>query len=61
IALPKHIIALQAKQALTMVQEFGGLIVKCNFADIKPMEAEGLPFNIKDRNDAENENGLRRQ
>ncbi|MDE9528339.1 hypothetical protein, partial [Xenorhabdus bovienii] len=54
IALPKHIIAIQAKQALAMAQEFGGVIIKCNFANIKPMEADGLPFNIRNKNDTEN-------
>ncbi len=54
IVLPKHIIALQAKQALTMADEFDGLLFPCKFADIKPMEADGLPFNIGDSG-AENE------
>ncbi|MDX7992629.1 hypothetical protein [Xenorhabdus littoralis] len=56
IALPKHIIAIQAKQALAIAQKFRGAVVKCNFADIKPMEADGLPFNIRDKDGTENEN-----
>ncbi|MBD2803069.1 hypothetical protein [Xenorhabdus szentirmaii] len=55
IALPKHIIAIQTKQALAIAQEFGGTIVKCDFARIKPMEVEGLPFNIRNKSDAEYE------
>ncbi|PHH11214.1 hypothetical protein [Morganella morganii] len=35
ILLPKNIVALQAKQALAMAQEFGGIIVPCDFASIK--------------------------
>jgi hypothetical protein len=46
ITLPKNIIAIQAKQALMMAQEFGGIIAPCDFANIKPIEADGLPFNI---------------
>ncbi|QCJ69346.1 hypothetical protein C9446_05375 [Providencia heimbachae] len=46
IALPKQYVSLQAKQALMFAQEFGGKILPCKFADIKPMEADGLPFNI---------------
>lgn len=48
IALPKNIVALQAKQVLMMAQEFGGIIVPCDFASIKPMNADGMPFNIND-------------
>ncbi|MEM7962398.1 hypothetical protein ABM031_09355 [Morganella morganii] len=48
IALPKNIVALQAKQVLAMAQEFGGIIVPCDFASIKPMTADGMPFNIND-------------
>ncbi|SPX94986.1 Uncharacterised protein [Morganella morganii] len=54
IALPKNIVALQAKQALVMAQEFGGKIIPCDFASIKPMDADGMPFNINDSG-AENE------
>ncbi|MBD2786341.1 hypothetical protein ID858_10315 [Xenorhabdus sp. DI] len=57
IALPKHIIALQVKQALAIAQEFGGKLVECDFANIKPMEEViGLPLSIRDKGDAENEN-----
>ncbi|MBX9344788.1 hypothetical protein K5M34_04285 [Morganella morganii] len=48
ILLPKNIVALQAKQALAMAQEFGGIIAPCDFASIKPMTADGIPFNIND-------------
>ncbi|WP_082120825.1 hypothetical protein [Moellerella wisconsensis] len=51
IALPKQYVFLQAKQALMFVQEFGGLIIPCEFTSIKPMEADGLPFNISDSKD----------
>ncbi|EEB44693.1 TPA: hypothetical protein QH450_003798 [Providencia alcalifaciens] len=51
IALPKQYVHLQAKQALMFAQEFGGLIIPCKFTDIKPMEADGLPFNISDSKD----------
>ncbi|MCW2255666.1 hypothetical protein M2263_001757 [Providencia alcalifaciens] len=51
IALPKQYVLLQAKQALMFVQEFGGLIIPCEFTNIKPMEAGGLPFNISDSKD----------
>ena len=54
IVLTKNIVALMAKQALVMTQEFGGKIIPCNFASIKPMDADGMPFNIND-NGAENE------
>lgn len=54
ILLPKNIVALQAKQALAMAQEFGGKIIPCDFASIKPMDADGMPFNINDSG-AENE------
>lgn len=54
IALPKQYASLQAKQALMFAQEFGGIILPCAFADIKPMEADGLPFYIGDSG-AENE------
>ena len=54
ILLPKNIAALQAKQALAMAQEFGGKIIPCDFARIKPMDADGMPFNINDSG-AENE------
>ncbi|HEK0777723.1 TPA: hypothetical protein SMP77_003379 [Proteus mirabilis] len=54
IVFPKHIIALQAKQALTMANEFDGMLFPCKFTNIKPMEADGLPFNIGDSG-AENE------
>ncbi|QTL38747.1 hypothetical protein HGO23_12745 [Xenorhabdus budapestensis] len=55
IVLPKNIIALKAKQALMMAQEFGGGIIPCDFANIKPMEADGLPFNLSSNKDMENE------
>ncbi|WP_340619290.1 hypothetical protein [Xenorhabdus siamensis] len=45
IVLPEHIIAIQAKQALMIAQEFGGLVAPCNFANIEPMKVVGLPFN----------------
>ncbi|MBT0351374.1 hypothetical protein ISO70_01680 [Morganella morganii subsp. morganii] len=48
IALPKNIVALQAKQVLMMAQSFGGIIVPCDFASIKPMKADGMPFDIND-------------
>ena len=48
IALPKQYVSLQAKQTLMFAQEFGGVIIPCKFADIKPMEADGFPFNIND-------------
>ncbi|HDU8654767.1 TPA: hypothetical protein RG711_002297 [Morganella morganii subsp. morganii] len=48
IALPKNIVALQAKQVLMMAQSFGGIIVPCDFANIKPMKADGMPFDIND-------------
>ncbi|HEK0442159.1 TPA: hypothetical protein ACKRHV_003580 [Proteus mirabilis] len=48
IVLPKHIIALQAKQALTMANEFDGMLFPCKFTNIKPMGADGLPFYISD-------------
>lgn len=48
IALPKSIVAITAKQALAMAQEFGGVIVPCDFASIKPMKADGMPFDIND-------------
>ncbi|PHM48388.1 hypothetical protein [Xenorhabdus sp. KK7.4] len=51
LVLPANIIAIQAKQALMMVEEFGGLISPCNFVNIKPMEAAGLPFNISNKDD----------
>ncbi|WP_368877326.1 hypothetical protein [Providencia vermicola] len=51
IALPKQYVSLQAKQALILAQEFGGGIIPCTFAHIKPMEADGLPFNISDSKD----------
>ncbi|HCB2900663.1 TPA: hypothetical protein ACWMH4_000217 [Proteus mirabilis] len=51
IVLPKHIIALQAKQALTMADEFDGMLFPCKFTNIKPMEADGLPFSISDSKD----------
>ncbi|WP_446471119.1 hypothetical protein [Xenorhabdus stockiae] len=54
LVLPANIIAIQAKQALKIVQEFGGLIGPCDFANIEPMEAAGLPFNISNK-DMENE------
>ncbi|MGJ7326253.1 hypothetical protein [Morganella morganii] len=54
IALPKNIVALQAKQVLIMAQSFGGIIVPCDFASIKPMDADGMPFNINNSG-AENE------
>ncbi|MEX0445976.1 hypothetical protein [Xenorhabdus sp. SGI246] len=61
LVLPENIIALQAKQALMIAQEFGGVIVPCNFVNIKPMEVVGLPFNISSNEDMENEDRLRRQ
>lgn len=54
ILLPKDIIALQARQALMMAQEFDGKLFECNFCDIRPMDVEGLPFEISDSG-AENE------
>ena len=48
IVLPKNIVALMAKQALSMTQEFGGKIIPCDFARIKPMKADGMPFDIND-------------
>ncbi|MDC9607414.1 hypothetical protein [Xenorhabdus griffiniae] len=53
LVLPKNIIAIQAQQALMMVKEFGGLIIPCDFANINPMEADGLPFNISNSRDGE--------
>ncbi|MEX9651774.1 hypothetical protein [Providencia sp. PROV212] len=55
IAMPNNIIALQAKQALMMATEFDGRLVKCDFADLQPMKAEGMPFNINYGKDTENE------
>ncbi|MDX4947464.1 hypothetical protein AB6G19_04525 [Providencia manganoxydans] len=46
IALPKQYVLLQTKQALMMATEFEGRLVKCDFADLQPMKAEGMPFNI---------------
>lgn len=46
IVFPAHIIAIQAKQALMMAQEFEGAVLPCKFASIRPMECEGMPFNI---------------
>lgn len=54
IALPKNIVAITARQALTMAQEFGGKLIPCNFASIRAMDADGMPFNINDSG-AENE------
>lgn len=54
IALPRKYVSLQAKQVLMFAQEFGGGIIPCTFTHIKPMEADGLPFNISDSG-AENE------
>ncbi|MEY0663842.1 hypothetical protein AB7281_14510 [Providencia rettgeri] len=51
IALPKQYVSLQAKQVLMFAQEFGGGIIPCTFAHIKPMKADGLPFNISDSKD----------
>ncbi|MGJ3354696.1 hypothetical protein [Providencia sp. Je.9.19] len=51
IALPRQYISLQAKQALMFAQEFGGVIIPCTFTNIKPMEADGLPFDISDSKD----------
>lgn len=48
ILLPKNIVALQAKQVLMIAQEFGGVIVPCDFASIKPMKTDGMPFDIND-------------
>ena len=48
IALPRKYVSLQAKQVLMFAQEFGGVIIPCTFTNIKPMEADGLPFNISD-------------
>ncbi|EPC7542498.1 hypothetical protein ACR2Y1_000523 [Morganella morganii] len=48
IVMPKNIVALMAKQALAMAEEFGGVIVPCDFASIKPMTADGIPFNLND-------------
>lgn len=48
IALPKSIVAITAKQALTMAQKFGGKLIPCDFASIKPMMADGMPFDIND-------------
>ncbi|WP_228005916.1 hypothetical protein [Xenorhabdus sp. BG5] len=46
LVLPKNIIAIQAKQALMIMNEFNGKLFKCDFANIKPVEVDGLPFNI---------------
>ncbi|MGO2306892.1 MAG: hypothetical protein ACTH5W_19560 [Providencia sp.] len=54
IAMPKNIISLLAKQALMMADEFGGKLLPFTLVNIKPMEADGLPFNISDSG-AENE------
>lgn len=54
IAFPRKYVSLQAKQVLMLAQEFGGGIIPCTFTHIKPMEADGLPFNISDSG-AENE------
>lgn len=54
IVLPKSIVAITAKQALTMAQEFGGKLIPCDFANIRPMDADGMPFNIN-YSGAENE------
>lgn len=54
IVLPKNIVAITAKQALAMAQEFGGKLIPCDFASIQPMNADGMPFNITDSG-AENE------
>ncbi|EOA5628544.1 hypothetical protein ACH4RN_000952 [Providencia rettgeri] len=51
IALPRKYVSLQAKQVLMFTQEFGGGIIPCTFTHIKPMEADGLPFNISDSKD----------
>lgn len=51
IALPRQYVSLYAKQALMFAQEFGGGVLPCKFTDIKPMEADGLPFNISDSKD----------
>ena len=60
IVMPKNIIALQAKQALMMATEFEGRLVKCDFADLQPMRAEGMPFNISHGRDTENETNNKR-
>ncbi|MEX9293802.1 hypothetical protein AB7Z57_18755 [Providencia alcalifaciens] len=51
IAFPRKYVSLQAKQVLMLAQEFGGGIIPCTFTQIKPMEADGLPFNISDSKD----------
>lgn len=51
IALPRKYVSLQAKQVLMFAQEFGGGIIPCTFTNIKPMEADGLPFSISDSKD----------
>lgn len=55
IVLPKSIVVITAKQALIMAQEFGGKLIPCDFANIRPMDADGMPFNVSDSG-AENEN-----
>ncbi|OBU11148.1 hypothetical protein [Morganella psychrotolerans] len=46
IALPKEIIAMSAKHALAVCQEFEGELIPCEFANIHPMAGTGMPFNI---------------
>ncbi|MEM8109121.1 hypothetical protein Q4S27_08155 [Morganella morganii subsp. sibonii] len=46
MALPKQVIAMYAKHALGVCEAFEGKLIPCNFASIKPMEANGMPFNI---------------
>ncbi|HHV7361117.1 TPA: hypothetical protein ACUNBO_003802 [Morganella morganii] len=48
MALPKQVIAMYAKHALGVCNAFEGKLIPCNFAEIKPMEADGMPFNIND-------------
>ncbi|MBE8611196.1 hypothetical protein CYG68_01980 [Morganella morganii] len=54
MALPKRVIGMYAKHALGVCDAFEGKLIPCNFADIKPMEADGMPFDIIDSG-AENE------
>lgn len=51
MALPKQVIAMYAKHALGVCNAFEGKLIPCNFAEIKPMEEDGMPFNINDSRD----------
>ncbi len=37
---------LSISKVMMMATEFEGRLVKCDFADLQPMKAEGMPFNI---------------